>query len=445
MALALPGIRARRELPAVIANVAVFAGAVVVGPKASVGFVLLACVLALSAALVRRPQRGLLVLAALVPLNGLLIVIPHPSALNGWKEALVVATLLATFAAPSDARAAPASRLPGWAPAVIGLVALALASGLAVGGLQALVGLKVGYFFLLAAVAAWRCPLDARERDRLVTILMVMGVLTAAYGLVQQVLGAERLNAFGYPYNTTIRFAGGSLRSFSTFNQPFGFGFFQMLVLLIGIPQALAEPQRRRNRLFLLALPLLALGLLSSIVRGAWLGAAVGMAYLASHRYRVLLLLVPLAVLAVAFLPSEALSSSSTTERTTSWEQNVGRVFSNPFGVGLGASGAAAEKAAIGTGVRTYQPDNFYFKTVLELGVLGLWMLVLLLAGAFSASRAAAGRLDGRDAALAAGVAAMVAAAAAASFVATYFEIFPMDLFFWLLLTVVARCDRTSR
>ena len=34
---------------------------------------------------------------------------------------------------------------------------------------------------------------------------------------------------------------------------------------------------------------------------------------------------------------------------------------------------------------------------------------------------------------------------AGASLVATWFEIFPMDVYFWLLLTVVATCSPASR
>ncbi|HUP68722.1 MAG TPA: O-antigen ligase family protein [Acidimicrobiales bacterium] len=449
MAVALPAICTRPEFPLLVAvNVPVVALVAVLGPPGVATVALLACGVPLAIGLAQRPQRGLLVLAALAPFNGLLIIVPHPPALDGWKEGLVLATLLCTFLAPATARADSKERLPGWSPAVIGLVGLAVVSGLAIGGAQALVGLKVGYFFVLVAVAVWRCPLDGRERDRLVTILMVVGALTAAYGLVQQVLGAGRLNAMGYPYNDTIRFTGGFLRSFSTFNQPFGFGFFLMVVLLVGIPQALSEPRRWRNRVFLLLLPLLGLGLLSSVVRGAWLGAAVGIAYLGAHRYRVLLLLIPLAAVSVAFLPGEfassALSPSSAEQRTSSWQENIGRVLAHPLGVGVGASGAAAEKVAGPDGAKTYQPDNFYFKILLELGLLGLWLLVLLLVAAFACTRAAAKRLAGRDAALASGVSAMVVAAAAASVVATYFEIFPMDLLFWLLIAVVARCDPES-
>lgn len=448
MAVASQAIRTGPDFPILLsANLAMVAAAALIGHIGTVSIALLACVIPLAIAVARRPQRALLALVALTPLNGLLIVIPHPWVMNGWKEALLIFAVLCSFLRPAATEGVRKPRLPGWAPAAIALLALSAASGLVVGGVQALVGLKVGYFYVLAAVVAWRCPLDARERDRMVTILMVVGTVSAVYGLAQQVLGPERLNAMGYPYNDTIRFTGSFLRSFSTFNQPFGFGFFMMVVLLVGLPQALTEPQRRRNRIFLYLMPLLVLGMLSTFVRGAWLGTAVGVAYLGAHRYRVLLLLVPLALLSLAFLPAEvassALSPTSTKERTSSWQQNIGQVLVHPLGTGVGSSGAAAEKSAA-PGTETYQPDNFYFKMLLELGLLGLWMLLLLLAAAFADTRAAARRLPGRDGALASGVSAMVVAAGAACLVATYFEIFPMDLLFWLLIAVVTRCDRAS-
>ena len=57
----------------------------------------------------------------------------------------------------------------------------------------------------------------------------------------------------------------------------------------------------------------------------------------------------------------------------------------------------------------------------------------------------AARRLRGYDAALATGVGASVLAAATVSLFATYFEVFPMDVYFWLLLGVVAACVPESR
>jgi hypothetical protein len=62
-------------------------------------------------------------------------------------------------------------------------------------------------------------------------------------------------------------------------------------------------------------------------------------------------------------------------------------------------------------------------------------MLVLLAA---LATAHGAARAPDRDGALAASTAAFVVAAIVASTVSTFFEIFPMEVYFWLLLTVVS-------
>lgn len=428
------------------ANAAAIVAVIALGPAGAVGVVVVAAAVPLLTGLVRRPQRGLLVLVALAPFDGLLLVVPHPAAVEGWKEALVLLVLVAGALAPGSARGGPMRR-PDWAVAVGALVVLAVLSSFTVGLVQGAVGLKVGFFYVLVAVAAWRYPLDAAERDRLVSLLMGVGFITVLVGLGQQVVGPVRLFELGYEYNETIRFAGSQLRSFSTFNQPFPFAFFLTLVLLVGVPVALEGHRRLRNRLFLLSLPLFALALASTMVRGAWLALVVGGAFLAARRHRALFLLVPPALVLLAFLPTDlaspAFSSASAAERATSWRANLDRVVDRPLGAGVGATGAAAEKAA-GVGADTYQPDNYYMKVVLELGLGGLWLWGLVLAGGFVGARAVATRVEGPDAALALGVAASVIAVAAGSVVATYLEIFPMDLYFWLMLAVVARCDPRS-
>lgn len=409
---------------------------------------------ALLVALARRPQRGVLLLAALAPFDGLLLIVPHPPLVEGWKEALVLAVLAATVVAPAAARGAPERRLPTWLLPLTGFAALSAVSAVAVGGVQGVQGLKIGFFYLLLLAALWRCPLDAAERDRLVSVLMGTGAVVALVGLGQQVVGAEALVALGYEYDTAVRTTGGLLRSFSTFVQPFPFGLFVMLVLLVALPVALADPRRTRNTAFLAATPVLVAGLLSSTVRSAMLGLAVGLLVLAVLRHRGLAhLLVPAALVLVLVPPSTyaaLLSSSSLGDRTSGWQDMTDVVLSSPFGVGIGATGSAAEATTAAGGdtggtlfapewSAGYQPDNHYVKVLLELGPLGLWMFVLLLAAVFAAARTVASRVEHRaDAALAAGTAASVAAAAAASFVATYFEIFPLDLYFWLLAGVLA-------
>jgi hypothetical protein len=445
------GQRPARLRLAVIAGNLAIAALVVRGFGANV--LALVIVVPLVLFVVQRPQRGVLALVALAPLDGLLNIIPHPSIIAGWKEGLAVAVVLATFVCPREARA-ERRPLPPWWPALAGLMALSVLTAVLFRADAATVGLKVGFFFVLAYIAVRRCPLSVGERDRLVTILMVVGGITALYGIAQQAMGGARLHDLGYDYNGAIRFSGSFLRSFSSFRDPFGFGFFMMVVLLVCLPVALQDPHRTRNRLFLLVgVPIMGVGVLTTLVRGAWLGLAVGIAFLGMHRYRILLLAIPLGLTALILIPPEvatsALSSSSTNERVAGWSDNLHQLVTNPLGSGVGSVGAAAQKqqddlaiAAQARGVdlsqaSKYQPDNYYFLTAYQLGPIGLWLLVLLLLTVFHHTRNASRRLRGPDQAFAAGVSAMVLGAIAASFVATYLEIFPMDVLWWVLIGVV--------
>lgn len=439
--------------PGVPAATAVHAGAVVAVNALLVlavteGWALLPLLAALAVpllvALAHRPQRGVLVLAALVPFDGLLLLMPDlPWLAAGWKEALVLTTLAATFVAPPEARAPRHRRPPSWTPAVLGLLILALASALLVGGLQAIWGLKIAFFFLLVAITLWRCPLDGRERDRLVSVLIVAGVITAVYGIAQQAMGHVRLHALGYEYNSAIRFTRGLLRSFSTFDNPFGFGYFLMLVLLVGVTFALAQPGRLRSRLFFLVVPILLLGLGTSFVRGAWLGLAAGLTYVGVARFRLLLLGLPIVAVGFILLPgtvsSAAFASTSGIQRVDTWQANVSDIIENPLGVGVGSSNAAAEKVVgLDRVEEVFHPDNEYYRALYELGVLGLWFIVLLLSATFRAARTASMTAPPEASVFALATAAMVLAAATASFVTTYFDTFPSDVYFWLLVGAVA-------
>jgi O-antigen ligase len=141
------------------------------------------------------------------------------------------------------------------------------------------------------------------------------------------------------------------------------------------------------------------------------------------------------------------LSERSSQERFDIWSANADEIVAHPFGLGIGATGSAAEKIADEEGGPrdALQPDNYYLKTTLELGVIGLWVFVLLMVASFAAAHSAARMLSPPDSTLAYGVAAMVVAAVVISTSATYFEVFPLDAYFWLLLTVVATCVHESR
>nr|WP_306305347.1 O-antigen ligase family protein [Rhodococcus yunnanensis] len=389
-----------------------------------------------------------------MPLNGLLFLLPVPGFVSGWKEGLVLLTLVCAWIRRSRRRspADPPLLMPWW-PAAAVFVVFGCVSALATFGFVGVFAIKVTFFYILLVAVMWLAPFDAKDRDDLVSILMGMGVFTSVVGVVQLIAGPAALVSLGYEYGTQVRTSGGLLRTFSTFNLPFPFGLYVMLSLLVGGAIALADPRRRRNMAFLLASPMMVVAMSSSIVRGAILGLVVGLIYLIAVRFRYLA--GPLAVAAVAvavvvpFVPKITavfFSSSSLGQRGDGWNNIIASILVHPLGTGLGSSGSAADRISTASGAAfttdgglstNYQPDNYYVKAALELGPIGLWAVVALLVAALLWCTRLSRSLPGADGALALGVGASIVAAMFASLVSTYFEIFPIDVYFWLLLGVV--------
>jgi O-antigen ligase len=427
-------------------------GVVVLAVTLMLGWTLFVLALAIlvptGLAVYKRPQRGILILAVLLPFDGMLKALA-PAWTNPWKQVFIIALLLLTFICPPEARAQEHRKLPGWVLPFGGLLVIGLASAVFVDLNTALVGLRLSYFSVFIGITIWRCPLDRRERDHLVTIFVVMGLVTALVGIWQQLVGHEYLASLGYLYEDNIRFTSGmQLRSFSTFNLPFSFGFYLMLVILIGLPMSLAEPKRLRSKVFFLSLPIVSIGLLFSFVRGAMLGLAIGLLYLAFTRYKILVYGIPFVLVAALFIPSGAtvssalFSSTSLQARSVSWGDRIDLFAENPvFGTGIGTTGAAAEKAAKINNQdpnATYYPDNSWLKVAFELGIFALWLFVIWIVSVFLYTRRVARRVSGIDRDFVTGVAAQLLAIMVGALVATYLELSPMDQLFWVMITIVA-------
>lgn len=396
-----------------------------------------------------RPQRGLLVFAAVSPLHYILIFWFGASFHSGWKEALLGYTAVCALAR------APWRRLPRfnqpWAYVFVAFAAIGTISAVSTLPLNvALSPIKITFFYgLVFPLVVWLRPLDSRDRDHLVSIMMVMGLITGVYGIYQQIIGPEALAAQGFQYNTDIRTAGSLLRSFSTFGQPFPFALYEMVTLLVCGVVAAGDPRRLRNTAFLILTPVYLIAMSTAVVRAAFLGLIVGLLWIGFLRYRRVLTALAVAAVAAAVgaalfsgpVLSTFLSSNSLGERGSGWTESITSVLSNPFGIGLGTTGSAAEVVAKATGATSvpYQPDNYFMKVAIELGPLGLWAFVgvLVVATAFTV-RAMRSATSQFDRSLCLGVSAMVVAASAAALVSTYFEIFPDDAYFWLLLSAAA-------
>ena len=127
-------------------------------------FYALVAVIAVLVAIVvfQRPQRGLLLLAAGLPFDGLRIPlgVPDVDLELGRGDGRASPLVAALVARPGLARPEPGRAWPGWVPGLIGLALLGVASLRMVDAFQVVVGMKVTFQAVTMAYVAWRCPLE---------------------------------------------------------------------------------------------------------------------------------------------------------------------------------------------------------------------------------------------------------------------------------------------
>ena len=83
-------------------------------------------------------------------------------------------------------------------------------------------------------------------------------------------------------------------------------------------------------------------------------------------------------------------------------------------------------------------PDNSWLKEMFELGIIGLWLLVVMYVAIFLMIRRTEKRVSGIDQDFVAGCTAQMLGIMTSALVATYFELVPMDQLFWVMVAIVA-------
>ena len=371
---------------------------------------------------------GLLAFIWLLPVHALVIAYLYGGlgwpagivrAVAAWKEALVAGLL--AVALLRTLRGRGAARGVQW-------------TDLAVGGLAALAGaylVGAEWWFdqglpVAAQLYGWRDAVFASllyfvgratpgvaEDARVLRALFTVGVVTSAIAVlerlfvtpgmlvvlgagsyVQEFLGATlttRGNVYGLPDNywTTV---GSHLvqRAGSTYLSSQGMAIPFLIIMPAATLWLLSDAPRRRV-LALAGYALLWVGLLLTVTRMTivacalqtmaivaaqrrW-GIALGLAVTGLAGFVVTLVLAP----DVATFVWETLTwqTGSSRSHLADWGTGLANVPAHPFGAGLGS----ADFVAARFGVTALAGDNQYLKYAVELGVVGLAMHVLVLAG----------------------------------------------------------------
>lgn len=242
-------------------------------------------------------------------------------------------------------------------------------------------GFRAIYQYMAAFLIGFYFFDSQKEAQKTIRILLIVAAIVGAYGLLQVVMKVPTPEAWA---DTSENI---TTRAFSIVQSPNILGSFMALMSPIAFGFAFAE--QGKKRWFWVFLGFLMLGtLMFTYSRGAWLAlaGAVGLISVFLNR-KLLITLLIVAVLTAAFVPpvtsrinhlfsDEYLEKSSKDGRIARWLGAYDVMRVQPFyGVGLGHYGGAVGERNFDT----IYVDSYYFKTLAEMGIVGLGAFLWLM------------------------------------------------------------------
>jgi hypothetical protein len=286
----------------------------------------------------------------------------------------------------------------------------------------------IGIFLLLYYVGrsnAWEMTTES-----IFEMLFVIGVVTAVLAIVERLfVPPEVIKALGLvkymkdflnlgvllteddlPQNYFSDIGGTRFpRAGSIWLSSQGFAL-SFLIIMPAATILLLRRDRRAGRGRWLAYAVSWVGLLLSITRSPIIAAFIGVCIVAWYLHRrtailgVMVAFVGAVALAIAVMPDLGawlidtlfFRTASSTGHISDWTSGVTALFENPLGSGLATADATADRF----GAEHITSDNLYLKYGVELGFLGIVLLVAIFAGTIGAAwrvaRSPTASLEGR-------------------------------------------------
>lgn len=317
----------------------------------------------------------------------------------------------------------------------------------------AIEGLRVYLEYMIWFLIGSNLILNRRQLDALVKGMIAVATLVAAIGIYQYIAGVST------PQNWVDQAEGNISRVFSIVVSPNVLGSFLLYFIPLTTARTISSRCRTERYIYLSALAAQLACLVLSSSRGAWLALAVS-ATVFSLMYspRLLIILAAGGAAAVNMVSSVSerlgylfspayMASSSKGGRLALWTMGFNRFLHDPaFGSGFGTFGGAV--AARWVPGSTYL-DNFYLKTLVESGAIGLLAFLYVIAEVFRHGYAAYKKIS--DPVLKLMATALITGLLGVTLhnaVENIFEVPMMSTYFWLLagiLLSLPHIDETPR
>ncbi|MCT4598521.1 MAG: O-antigen ligase family protein [Vallitalea sp.] len=308
---------------------------------------------------------------------------------------------------------------------------------IAIEGLRAVVQYILWYFLVVQLVDTTKGVL------KVYWVLTSVGTILGLHGIYQYIAKVEMLG------NWVDSGEAITTRAFSIVGSPNILG--AIFVLFIPMGMALVTSDKNYIRKFVAACMVLVMagGLFATMSRGAWLSAAFAIAvYIFYKNKKLILPLILCGCLAIIVIPSlssrftymftdEYRYKSSKGGRIYRWSEGIETWSENnkALGLGLGRYGGAV---ATNNKLSPFYIDNYYVKTLAEMGLIGLGAFILLLICVIRwCSMAIKEESDNRKRDLMMGLFAGALGVIAQNGVENVFEVPLMVTYFWLCIGLI--------
>ncbi|MFZ5652582.1 MAG: O-antigen ligase family protein [Bacillota bacterium] len=312
----------------------------------------------------------------------------------------------------------------------------------------ALEGLRVYLQYLLWFFVGSNLLINRRQFSALMKGVVAVAALVSAIGVFQYIIGVEMPAHWVDQAEEGIK-----TRVFSIVVSPNVLGSLLLIFIPVTLGHLLASGDWPRRTAYAAALGIMLACMVFTYSRGAWLALAGSMAILSlMYNPRLIVLMGACSLAAtqlitgigarLSYMFSPAyVASSQKGGRLALWQKGLDKFLQNPlFGSGFGTYGGAVAARRVPGSVYT---DNFYLKTAVESGIIGLLALLWLLASAFRCGYIAYRKLTGGYLkTMAAALIAGLLGVALHNSVENIFEVPMMATYFWFLFGVLLSLPR---
>lgn len=245
-------------------------------------------------------------------------------------------------------------------------------------------------FWFFAVTQLLKTPKGAK---RIINIVLLTALFVALYGIYQFIAGVEIPSNWVDQAEGKVR-----TRAFSIFTTPNMLAGYLSLLIPVSVGMFFAEKDRMRKAYYGIVTVCMGLALLFTLSRSGWIFCFCALLFYVWMKNRkfivpMILCMAAFFVLALIVMPSVAnrilylfspsyYASSSAGGRIYRAVKGIELFKQHPlFGMGLGQFGGSV--ALSHKLNNTFSMDNYYLKTLVEMGIVGLIALVVLLYNTF--------------------------------------------------------------